>query len=116
MLVLCGHTADSHILLTGNSGNKMGWVKTCHHSAVLDSYYCIAEIDTVAGSIYFRYYSPQYGKYWDDPTAPYYARLPKDTPWTWTGFDFGGTDSSSEGDNAANGKTADKAPRHSCLP
>jgi len=94
VFVLCGHTASRHELLTGNNGNNMGWVKTCHHSAVKDSYYCVAELDTVEGTAYFRYYSPQYGKYWDDPTAPYHDGQPADSPWTWTGFDFGGTNTS----------------------
>jgi len=94
VFVLCGHTADSHILLTGNNGNKMGWVKTCHHSAVKDSYFCVAELDTSSGTADFRYYSPQYGKYWDESDAPYTASQPEDSPWQWSGFDFGGTTSS----------------------
>lgn len=91
VLVLCGHTASSHMLLTGNHGNTMGWVKTCHHSAVKDSYFCVAELDTNTGTADFRYYSPQYGKYWDESDAPYTGSQPEDSPWQWTGFDFGGS-------------------------
>ena len=93
VLVLCGHTASRRELLTGNNGNKMGWVKTCWHHADLDSYLCVVELDTEAGTATFRYYSPFYGDYGDDPESALYKsdKCPTyENPWTWTGFDFGG--------------------------
>ena len=116
MFVLAGHSGDSHNLLTGNHGNKIGYIKTCHHSAVKDSYFCVVELDIEAGIADCRYYSPLYGKYWDDPTAPYHDGLPEDSPWTWTGFDFGTPTlppsgfpecASARGENTAAGETVD---------
>lgn len=86
--VLCGHTKSKHSLKTGINGNKIGWVKTCHHNPARDSYFCVAELDVQSGTADFRYYSPQYGKYWDDSSAPFYDLHPEDSPWQWTGFTF----------------------------
>ena len=78
------------MLLTGIHGNQIGWVKTCHHNAGKDSYFCVMELDTDRGTADFRYYSPLYGKYWDESDAPYSAGQPENSPWRWSGFDFGG--------------------------
>jgi hypothetical protein len=87
VFVLCGHVNPVlHQLLTANDGHQIGYVRTCHHSATLDSYFCFVELDTTTGIASFRFYSPQYGKYWDDPTAP---QSNPDSPWQWSGFDFG---------------------------
>lgn len=86
--ILSGHTKSRHTILTGNSGNKIAWIRTCHHDARLDSYFRVLLIDTVKGVISSRFYSPQYEKFWHDPTAPYHDCL-KSAPWAYTGFDFG---------------------------
>ena len=88
VLVLSGHTQSNHSILTGNAENKIGWIRTCHHNAKLDSYFRMLLIDTVRGTIHSSFYSPQYEKFWHDPTAPFH-HCEKSVPWTQTGFDFG---------------------------
>ena len=90
VFLFAGHSLSRHQLLTGDNGNRIGYVRTCHHDAALDSYVCVVTLDTRTGSASFRYYSPLYGKYWDDPAAPYHhhEKRPQDAPWTWTGFSF----------------------------
>ncbi len=86
VLVLCGHTKSRHFLHTGNNGNKMGWIKTCHHSVDKDSYLCMVVFDVNTGMANIRYYSPLYGKYWDEEGAPFPDAQPEDSPWVWSGF------------------------------
>jgi hypothetical protein len=86
VLVLCGHTLSRHKLHTGNNGNKMGWIKTNQHSIDRDSYLCLVVFDVKNGIANIRYYSPLYGKYWDEVGAPFSASQPEDSPWTWSGF------------------------------
>ena len=88
VLVLSGHTQSQEELLVGYNGNKIGWVRTCHHNPYLDSYFRVLLINTVQGTISSSFYSPQYEKYWHDPTAPYHDCY-RSTPWTFEGFDFG---------------------------
>ncbi len=96
---LCGHTRTNRELMAGNDGHKIGWIKTCWHNAELDSFFCVVEVDTTAGSVTCRYYSPLYGEYGDDPSSALYGsdknpmkyapeKGPFNHPWTWTGFDF----------------------------
>lgn len=90
-MVLCGHTETVEpVELRGTQGNKMIYLKTCFHNKVLDMYACILDIDVNAGTISGRYYSPQYEKFWDDPTAPYYgdSKMPTKLLWTVSGFNF----------------------------
>jgi len=94
VLVLCGHTKSRHKLHTGNNGNKMGWIKTCQHSVDRDSYLCMVVFDVNTGEANIRYYSPLYGKYWDEAGAPFSAGQPEDSPWTWSGFQLKQTASS----------------------
>jgi len=94
VLVLSGHTWSQKELLVGDQGNKIGWIRTCHHDENLDSYFRILLIDTVRGTVSSRFYSPQYEKYWHDPTAPYHD-FEKSAPWTFEGFDFGVSESPS---------------------
>jgi hypothetical protein len=89
--VLAGHTATSDpAVLTGTQGNKMLYLKTCFHNKLLDMYSCVLEFDVNAGSVSGRYYSAQYGKYWDDPTAPGYgdSKMPTQLVWSASGFNF----------------------------
>lgn len=93
--VLAGHTATSDpAVLTGSQGNKILYLKTCFHNKVLDMYSCVVEFDVATGTIAGRYYSAQYGKYWDDPTAPYYgdSKMPTQLIWSATGFNFKNSD------------------------
>ena len=101
VLVLSGHTRSQEELLVGDNGNKIGWIRTCHHDAYLDSYFRVLLINTVRGTVSSSFYSPQYEKYWHDPTAPYHDCY-RSTPWTFEGFDFGtgGISSAQEGNNA----------------
>jgi hypothetical protein len=84
-----GHNVVMHEMLHANDGHNVGRVQTCWHSTQKDSYLCVANIDTYTGTCKFRYYSPLYGKYHDDPTAPGHDTDVAHKPWTWTGFDFG---------------------------
>ncbi len=91
LMVLCGHTATIEpVELTGAQGNNLIYLKTCFHNKVLDMYACVLELDVDAGTISGRYYSAQYGKFWDDPTAPYYgdSKMPSKLLWSFSGFDF----------------------------
>ncbi len=88
VLILSGHTNSEYQMLTGNNGNKIGWIRTCHHNANLDSYFRMLLIDTVQGTVSSSFYSPQYEKFFHDPTAPYH-RCIDNAPWKHTGFDFG---------------------------
>jgi hypothetical protein len=76
VFALCGHTASREVLLTGSQGNKIGWIKTCWHSADKDHYVRVLLLDTEAGTAKFRFYSPLDADYSGDET-------------TWEGFDFG---------------------------
>lgn len=87
-LILSGHTQSQYEILTGENGNKIGWIRTCHHDATLDPYFRILLIDTVRGTVSSSFYSPQYEKFWHDPTAPYHDCI-KSAVWAYTGFDFG---------------------------
>lgn len=82
VLVLCEHSYSRHKLHTGDNGNKMGWVKTCHHSVDKDSYLCMVVFHVKTGVATMRYYSPLYGKCWDEYEAPYSIGQPEDSPWT----------------------------------
>ena len=89
--VLAGHTATSDpSVLIGDQGNKILYIKTCFHNKILDMYSCVLEFDVEAGSISGRYYSAQYGKFWDDPTAPGYgdSKMPTKLIWSYSGFNF----------------------------
>lgn len=88
VFILSGHTQSLHKMLTGQQGNKIGWIRTCHHNANLDSYFRVLLIDTASGIVSSSFYSPQYEKFWHDPTAPYH-NCAKSVPWTQNGFDFG---------------------------
>jgi hypothetical protein len=88
VFIFSGHTRSQQKLLTGDNGNQMGWIRTNHHNENLDSYFRILLIDTVAGTVSSRFYSPQYEKFWHDPNAPYHD-CEKSKPWTYTDFDFG---------------------------
>lgn len=91
VMVLCGHTETvDPVELRGTQGNKLIYLKTCFHNKVLDMYACILDIDVTAGTISGRYYSPQYEKFWDDPTAPYYgdSKMPSKLLWTVSGLNF----------------------------
>lgn len=101
VLVLSGHTQSQQALLVGNNGNKIGWIRTCHHDEYLDSYFRVLLIDTFRGTVSSSFYSPQYEKFWHDPTAPYHD-CDRSTPWTFEGFNFGMSESSSarKGNNA----------------
>ena len=88
VLVLSGHTRSQEELLVGDRGNKIGWIRTCHHNAYLDSYFRVLLINTVRGTVSSSFYSPQYEKFWHDPTAPYHD-CDRSAPWTFEGFDFG---------------------------
>ncbi len=91
LMVLCGHTETVEpVVLTGNQGNKLIYLKTCFHNKVLDMYACILDLDVEAGTISGRYYSPQYEKFWDDTTAPYYgdSKMPTKLIWSYSGFNF----------------------------
>ena len=95
LMVLCGHTETVEpVALTGTQGNKLVYLKTCFHNKVLDMYACILELDVEAGTISGRYYSPQYEKFWDDPTAPYYgdSKMPSKLLWSFSGFNFKNND------------------------
>ena len=87
VFVLSGHTQSQHEMLAGKNGNKIGWIRTCHHNARLDSYFRILQIDTASGIVSSSFYSPQYEKFWHDPTAPFHD-CEKSAPWTETGFNF----------------------------
>lgn len=86
VLVLCGHSYSRHKLHSGNNGQKMGWIKTCHHSVDKDSYLCMVVFNVKTGVANCRYYSPLYGRYWDEAGAPYSIGQPENSPWTWSGF------------------------------
>ena len=86
--ILSGHTRSGKALLTGDNGNKIGWIRTCHHSEHRDSYHRILLIDTVKGTVSSSFYSPQYEKFWHDPKAPHNNPV-KGAPWIWHGFNFG---------------------------
>lgn len=91
VMVMCGHTETVEpVVLTGTQGNKLIYLKTCFHNKVLDMYACILDLDVDAGTISGRYYSPQYGKFWDDTTAPYYgdSKMPTKLTWSYSGFNF----------------------------
>lgn len=88
VFILSGHTLSQQRLLVGDNGNKIGWIRTNHHHANLDSYMRMLLIDTVAGTVSSQYYSPQYEKFWHDPTAPFHDCV-RSKPWIYTGFDFG---------------------------
>lgn len=95
LMVLSGHTATIEpVALTGSQGNKLVYLKTCFHNKVLDMYACMLELDVEAGIISGRYYSPQYEKFWDDPTAPYYgdSKMPSRLLWSFSGFNFKNND------------------------
>lgn len=95
LMVLCGHTATIEpVALTGSQGNKLVYLKTCFHNKVLDMYACMLELDVEAGTISGRYYSPQYEKFWDDPTAPYYgdSKMPSKLLWSFSGFNLKNND------------------------
>lgn len=95
LMVLCGHTVTIEpVALTGTQGNKLVYLKTCFHNKVLDMYACILELDVTTGTISGRYYSPQYEKFWDDPTAPYYgdSKMPSKLIWSFSGFNFKNND------------------------
>ncbi|NDP20533.1 MAG: hypothetical protein GZ091_05585 [Paludibacter sp.] len=95
LMVLCGHTETVEpVALTGPQGNKLIYLKTCFHNKVLDMYACILELDVEAGTISGRYYSPQYEKFWDDTTAPYYgdSKMPTKLLWSFPGFNFKNSD------------------------
>jgi hypothetical protein len=51
-------------------------------------------LDVAAGTISGRYYSPQYAKFWDDSTAPYYgdSKMPSKLLWSFSGFNFKNND------------------------
>lgn len=90
VFVLCGHVSSGYELLTGIHGNPIGWIRTCWHDKNKDTYLAVLELDTVTGTSYCYYYSPYFDRYghgsWSHINVPY------EHPWTWTGFDFGGTD------------------------
>lgn len=88
VFVLSGHTQSEYKMLTGDYGNKIAWIRTCHHNANLDSYFRMLLIDTVKGTVKSSFYSPQYEQSWHEPTAPYHD-CARSAPWTQTGFDFG---------------------------
>lgn len=91
VMVLCGHTETVEpVVLNGTQGNKLLYLKTCFHNKVLDMYGCILNFDVNAGTISGRYYSPQYEKFWDDTTAPYYgdSKMPSKLIWSYSGFNF----------------------------
>lgn len=91
VMVLCGHTETVEpVELNGTQGNKLLYLKTCFHNKVLDMYGCILNFDVNAGTISGRYYSPQYEKFWDDTTAPYYgdSKMPSKLIWSYSGFNF----------------------------
>ena len=91
LMVLCGHTETvDPVELRGAQGNKLIYLKTCFHNKVLDMYACILGLDVEAGTISGRYYSPQYEKFWDDTTAPYYgdSKMPTKLIWSYSGFNF----------------------------
>ncbi len=95
LMVLCGHTETVEpVELTANQGNKLLYLKTCFHNKVLDMYACILELDVDAGTISGRYYSPQYEKFWDDTSAPYYgdSKMPTKLIWSYSGFNFKNND------------------------
>lgn len=86
--ILSGHTRSEHTILTGDNGNKIAWIRTCHHDKLVDSYFRVLLIDTVKGIVRSSFYSPQYEKFWHDPTAPYHDCV-RSAPWAYSGFDFG---------------------------
>ncbi len=95
LMVLCGHTVTVEpVEIAANQGNKLVYLKTCFHNKVLDMYACVLELDVNAGTISGRYYSPQYGKFWDDTSAPYYgdSKMPTKLNWTISGFNFKNSD------------------------
>jgi hypothetical protein len=92
VLILSGHTLSDQRLLLGDNGNKMAWIRTNHHHANLDSYMRVLLIDTANGTVSSQYYSPQYEKFWHDPTAPFHDCV-RSQPWIYTGFHFGVQDS-----------------------
>ena len=85
--ILSGHTQSGKTLLTGDNGNKIGWIRTCHHNANRDSYFRVLIIETVEGTVSSSFYSPQYEKFWHDLEAPYRDPI-KSAPWIWHGFNF----------------------------
>lgn len=98
VFILSGHTQSGKALLTSNNGNTIGWIRTCHHSEYRDSYLRMLLVDTVEGTVSSSFYSPQYEKFWHDPTAPFNDPK-KGAPWVWHGFNFGSE--SSDGSNDA---------------
>jgi len=91
VFVLSGHTLSEHRFLTGDNGNPMPWIRTCHHDAKRDSYFRMLLIDTIKGTVRSSFYSPQYEKFLHDPSAPYHRSGASD-PWVLTGFDFGASE------------------------
>lgn len=85
--ILSGNTQSGKKILSGDNGNQIGWIRTCHHNANRDSYFRVLVIDTIKGTVSGSFYSPQYERFWHDPEAPYNDFI-KGEPWMWHGFNF----------------------------
>ena len=98
VLFCAGHNASGVEMMQGRDGHPIGYIRTCWHNKDLDSYLCEVEIDTVAGTVSSRYYSPYWEDFGDDPESLLYRskKNPSGTgaknqyqhPWIWKGFDF----------------------------